>query len=365
MTHLPIMRPRLPAAEAIQPYLARIDAARIYSNLGPLVAGLESRLAEHFGAPGPSVATVANGTLGLTLALSGLGAKPGTLCVMPAWTFVASPQAATFAGLVPYFVDVDPETCALEPAAMDRILATAPGEVGAVMPVMPFGRPIDVAGWDAFRARRNLPVVIDAAAGFDTLTPSYAPAVVSLHATKALGIGEGGFLLSLDHSLVRSVHRRTNFGFDGTRDAAVPGFNAKLSEYHAAVGHAALDEWPAARLEWLAVARSYRDRLRDVPTAQFPPGFGESWISSVCTVELPEAHVVQFEERLHQADVATRRWWSQGAHAHQSTKHLPRTALPVTERLARLTVAVPFHRDLELSDVDRVVDCLRLCGGET
>jgi dTDP-4-amino-4,6-dideoxygalactose transaminase len=299
------------------------------------------------------------------MALAALGAKPGTLCVMPAWTFVASAQAATFAGLVPYFVDVDPDTRALEPAAMDRILATAPGQVGAVMPVMPFGRPIDVAGWDAFRSRSHLAVVIDAAAGFDALTPSHTPAVVSLHATKALGIGEGGFVLSLDHALVRSIHRRTNFGFDGARDAAVAGFNAKLSEYHAAVGHAALDEWPLARSEWLAVAKGYRDRLSDVPSAQLPRGFGEPWISSVCTVELPEAQVAEVEERLHQADVATRRWWSQGAHAHESTKHLPRTALPVTERLARLTVALPFHRDLEMSNVDRVVDCLRSQGGRT
>ena len=185
----------------------------------------------------------------------------GTLCVIPAWTFVASPQAAMLAGLVPYFVDVDPRTWALEPDAVDDIIASAPGEVGAVMPVAPFGRPIDVGGWDRFRSRTGFAVVIDAAAGFDTVAATGTPAVVSLHATKVFGTGEGGFVLCDDGDLVVDIRRRMNFGFHGSREATVPAFNAKFSEYHAAVGHAALDEWPGARAEWLPVSGRYREAL--------------------------------------------------------------------------------------------------------
>ena len=106
-------------------------------------------------------------TQGLTLALTAQAAKPGTLCAMPAWTFVASAHAAVNAGLIPYFVDVDIETWALDPAGLAEHIAQAPAPVGAVMPVAPFGEPISVAPWDAFRADTGLPVVIDAAAGFE------------------------------------------------------------------------------------------------------------------------------------------------------------------------------------------------------
>ena len=75
------------------------------------------------------------------------------------------------------------------------LIAQAPAPVGAVMPVVPFGCPIDVAAWDRFRASTEIPVVIDAAAGFDALVPGAVPAVVSLHATKVLGAGEGGFVV--------------------------------------------------------------------------------------------------------------------------------------------------------------------------
>jgi dTDP-4-amino-4,6-dideoxygalactose transaminase len=352
------MRPQLPTAQQILPYVCLIDQSRIYSNFGPLASRLEARLAAHFGAADTALTTVANATLGLTLALAAQGAKAGTLCVIPAWTFIASAQAAAVAGLVPFFVDVDPATWALDPQETLEVISRAPGEVGAVMPVMPFGRPIDFEGWDRFRSRTGLPVVIDAAAGFDSLRPTETPAVVSLHATKVIGVGEGGFVLSTDPGLIRNIRTRENFGFDGVRDASVGALNAKLSEYQAAVGLAALDEWPHARSVWLAMASAYRERLARSRGARLQEGFGQSWVSSVCVFELDGQEVTEVEARLENAGIETRYWWGAGAHAHQSTLERPRTALPVTEQLARSTIAVPFFRDMQAADIDRVVGCV-------
>jgi dTDP-4-amino-4,6-dideoxygalactose transaminase len=354
---IPVMRPLLPASRQLLPYLSRIDDARVYSNFGPLTRQFEARLATHFGAGADSstVTTVANATLALTLTLLAQDVKAGALCVLPAWTFVASAEAVVAAGLVPYFVDVDRDTWALEPHAMPEIIARAPAKVGAVMPVLPFGRPIDFRAWDAFHASSGLPVVIDAAAGFDTLIPTTVPAVMSLHATKAFGVGEGAFVLSLAPELVRAVRTRANFGFDGERDATVHAINAKLSEYHAAVGHAALDEWPTARSEWFRSATLYRDRLAPCRHARLQEGFGQSWISSVCVIELADQANTIVADRLQRAGIETRYWWSNGAHAHQSTRHFPRAPVPVTEQLARTTIAVPFYRDMTGEDVGRVI----------
>ena len=187
------MRPKLPSADRLASYLNSIDASRLYSNFGPLAISLEERLAEHYGLNHGTVAMVANATFGLAIALAVQHPPPGTLCAMPAWTFVASAHAAVMAGLVPSFVDVDPETWALDPDKLLEELARAPAPVGAIMPVMPFGLPLDMPAWESLRSRTGLAVVIDAAAGVDFVVPSAVPSVVSLHATKALGTGEGGF----------------------------------------------------------------------------------------------------------------------------------------------------------------------------
>jgi dTDP-4-amino-4,6-dideoxygalactose transaminase len=341
------------------PYLKAIDSSRTYSNFGPLVRSFEQRLARHFRFPDGTVTTVANGTVGLTLALAALGARPGTLCVMPAWTFVASAHAATIAGLVPYFVDVDPETWAIDPERIETIVADAPAEIGAVMPVVPFGRPIDTAAWDRFLSRTGLPVVIDAATGFDTLRAAAVPAVVSLHATKVFGVGEGGLVVSTDTALIQDVRDRSNFGFAGTREAAVAAANGKLSEYHAAVGLAALDEWAGVRAEWMAVAQAYRDALPESNRLRFQEGFGRSWIASTCVMSVASSEALRIADVLERAGVETRRWWSDGAHAHRATAAFPRTALPATEALARSTLALPFFRDLTAREIQRVAELTR------
>lgn len=356
---IPIMRPKLPSLEQLARYLEQIDSSRIYSNFGPLALALEDRLAAHYGLGVGTVTTVANATLGLTLALTAQGARPGTLCILPAWTFVASAHAATMAGLIPYFVDVDSGTWMLDTTIVSNAIARAPATVGAVMPVAPFGRPIETAAWDRFRSQNGLPVVIDAAAGFDSIAPGETPVVVSLHATKVIGTGEGGFVMSTDTSLVRSVRTRTNFGFDATRQATVPSVNAKLSEYHAAVGLAALDDWDTARNEWMVAAAAYRKALRESDQLRFQDGFGENWVASTCILRLADAEAERMEREFASAGVETRRWWGQGAHAHPATRKFARTAVPVTEALAHSTLSVPIYRDVTTTQINQVARCIR------
>lgn len=352
-----VMRPKLPSASAIAPYLERIDASRTYSNFGPLNTALEERLSVRLGVDPGCVTTVSNATIGLALTLEALGARPGTLCAMPAWTFIASAHAAMIAGMTPYFVDVDRSTWSLDPAQTEKAITQAPGDVGAVMPVAPFGRPQDMAGWEAFRQRTGVPVVIDAAAGFDSVTASSIPSVVSLHATKALGLGEGGFVVCTDPDVITGVRRRSNFGFDSGRRAQMTATNGKLSEYHAAVGLAALDEWDVARAEWVAAAHRYR-RALNTNALRLPPGFGEAWVGSACVLELARPEARRLEAAMTEAGVETRRWWGDGAHRHPATAHLAIQPLPVTDSLVEGTLAIPFYRDLSQEVVDKVASAL-------
>src|SRR4051812_9652513 len=125
MTHrdIPILKVKLPSAEKLLPYLREIDTTRSYANYGPLSQRLEGRLAAHFGSPEGSLALVANGTLALAVALMAQRPRPGTLCLVPAWTHIATVQAIRLCGLKPYFVDVDAATWAVEPALLKEALA--------------------------------------------------------------------------------------------------------------------------------------------------------------------------------------------------------------------------------------------------
>ena len=104
----------------------------------------------------------------------------------------------------------------LTPCLAEQAIQRLP-DIGAVIVVGPFGMGVDVDDWLCFRSRTGIPVILDAAAGFDTAALSPIPTIVSLHATKALGCGEGGFVMSSDKRLISRIMARSNFGFISRR----------------------------------------------------------------------------------------------------------------------------------------------------
>ena len=354
---VPIARPRLPTRDAITPYLDRIDAARWYANYGPLVTEFEHRVAARLGGSA-SVVTVGNGTVALTLALRAAGAQPGTLCLTPAWTFVASAHAVLEAGLTPYFVDVDPETWMLDPAATCAAIAGAPGPVGAIMPVAAFGRMPDLSAWRDLADGTRLPVIVDGAAAFDALESAPVPVTVSLHATKTVAAGEGGFVASDDPAFIERIRALTAFGFYGDRTSRMPAMNAKLSEYAAAVALASLDAWPADRARFAMTAQRLRAGLALTPQIAFQPGWGSRWVSSVCVVGTPPGAAARMAKTMAAMGVDTRDWWGAGCHRQPAFAHCPRAPLPVTDALAAATLGLPYFIDLEEDASARIVESL-------
>lgn len=350
-----VARPRLPPAEAVLPYLRRIDEARWYSNFGPLLLELEQRLGDRLAAPAKAV-TVSNATQAITLALQAMDLPAGAYVALPAWTFVATAHAVVQAGLKPWFVDVDAQTGMLAPDAVKAL----PERPAAVIPVCAFGAMPDMDAWRAFRDACGVPVLIDAAAAFDQLADARLPAVVSLHATKVLGLGEGGYLATEDANLAARVRMLSTFGFQGSRESQVAATNAKLSEYTAAVGLAALDAWPGDRLRWMRAAQMLRIALIGLPQVRFQPGWGTDWATSVCVVTLPDGAADAVAASLAAQGVDTRRWWDRGCHRSAAFADCRRESLPVSERLGDATLGLPFSIDVSAEEIGRIASALQV-----
>jgi len=357
-----LRRSRLPTTDDLLPYLRRIDAAQWYTNFGGLVRSFESRLAEHFGVAAEDLVTVANGTLGLTAAFQAQGIKPGGLCLMPSFTFAATPAAAIAAGLVPYFVDVSRETWALEPGIVEEVLASIKGEISAVMPVSPFGAPVDVAKWDAFSVRHGLNIVVDGAGAVDSLKAGRAPAMVSLHATKVLGVGEGGLVVAKDPELIQRIRRCSNFGFipwQTSNGAQEAGGNYKMSEYTAAVGHASLDAWPRIRKTVMELAMIYREALADVPGIRQMEWFGTHG-GAYCTVELVDPVGEYVVRQLDLVGIESRLWWGNPCHQHPAYAQYGHGSMSNTEWLVPRVLSLPFYPEMSEQDVLRISNALAL-----
>jgi dTDP-4-amino-4,6-dideoxygalactose transaminase len=362
---VPVLLPLLPSADRLLPYLRRIDETRLYSNRGPLSWELEERLAGALALPKDGLICASSGTaalVGAILATAGPAAAERKLAIIPAFTFAATASAVAQCGYQPYLADVDPESWML---AADRLIDHPERRrIGLVVPVAPFGRPVAQEPWRRFCATTGIPVVIDGAASFVGLAEWPAeflgaiPVAISFHATKAFATGEGGAVATSDVVLAQRSAQALNFGISAVRDCSMASTNGKMSEYHAAVGLAQLDDWPQKLALFRAVAELYRQKLEATGLADRfygAPDLGPNYPLFRCRDAIEADRVGEY---LSEADIGFRLWYGKGLHHQTYYANLPRDALDVTDDIAPCLLGLPMAPDLEDATIVRVVGVL-------
>ncbi|MCB5190857.1 DegT/DnrJ/EryC1/StrS family aminotransferase [Methylobacillus arboreus] len=371
-TAIPLLTPLLPNRDALAPYLAKLDHNRHYSNFGPLNGALEERLSAIFEAHSPDpihVTTTSSATLGLELVLSSLDLPPGSKVIVPALTFVASLTAIIRAGYIPVIADIDPHSWLLTPAIATQAAAQTGAQ--AVLAVSAFGQPQDTQGWSIFQRQSGINVVIDAAGAFGSqwVKAPDIPVVYSMHATKSLAAGEGGLVVSGNPSVNSTVRQLSNFGINLDANAGFPvghlsfvGSNAKLSEYHAAVAHASLDQWDAQARLRQDIYRAYRQALEDAcgDLLQWQAGITLAAPTIFCLRMAAKARD-RLETICQQRQISTRRWYQPLLHQH-AAKVAPiiKQPTPIAEAIATGLIGLPFSPFMTNEDINRVVEATRL-----
>jgi dTDP-4-amino-4,6-dideoxygalactose transaminase len=357
-----LLVPEMPKVEQILPYWQQIDENQWYTNFGPLVIELERRLSLSFSLEPTQVHVVsmANGTCALQIALEALKLRRGACVLVPGLTFVATATAIIRAGLTPLISDVNSESWLLTPAIARVALAEMPFD--AVMPVSTYGCPQDVAGWDLFSAETGIPVVIDAAGAWGNQKIGLTTKVAfSLHATKALGGGEGGFVASRHHAYAQSMRALSNFGIDAHSGGLVfeAGENGKMSEYHAAVALAALDNWPTVAEARRNLHQHYTEWLLEkIPALKLQAKPMDGVYSLMLVLLPPGFRAADIQLRLLGKDIETRRWYCPPLQDHPAFQRFAMGPLPIVDLLAERLLGLPFHLSLTGASIQRVIDCL-------
>lgn len=342
---IPAMRPLLPTAKALIPYLERIDERRVYSNFGPLYFELVERLSKYLDVGEDNVALFANGTLALQAAIETVGDQ-GDTWVVPSYTFVATAQAVHAARRKIHFADVAEESWALE--GRERPFATGHVVVAPFGSRPPLSQWCDVSGWKVFDAAS----CFDSCHGIGSLLDEKSSLMISLHATKTLPAGEGALLVG-PSEWIRQARSWGNFGFNGSRSASGPGLNAKLSEYHSAVGLASLDGWNQTRRH-LAQRSEHARAICEGLDVVTQPSLGDGWVTTTWNIRLRKPDLPAIERALAENGIQTRRWWPSGVHEMPLFRGCTKDLLPVTSQLANQVLGLPFAVDLSVAELNRI-----------
>ena len=225
----------LPPIEKYVEYLRIIWANRWLTNDGELVQLLGKRLEEYMGIR--NLALLSNGTVALQIALKALDLK-GEVITTP-FTFAATTNVILLEGLKPVFADIDPKTYNIDPRDVEKKITD---ETSAILAVHVYGNPCNVRDLQEIAEEHNLRIIYDAAHAFgieyeNQPISNYGDiSTLSFHATKVFNTIEGGAVIAEDKKLVDKMKLMRNHGICSEEEVVIPGTNAKMNEFQAAMG---------------------------------------------------------------------------------------------------------------------------------
>jgi dTDP-4-amino-4,6-dideoxygalactose transaminase len=353
---IPIARPDIGEAEleAVRQVLSSGMLAQ-----GKRVAELEERFAAYTGVR-HCVAT-GNGTLALMSIFAGLGLGPGDEVITVAHTFAATANAILFTGATPVFVDIEPDTFVID---ANRIEAAITSRTRAIVPVHLFGLVADMDMIQAIADRHGLAVVEDACQAHGATyrgrrAGSFGHGAFSLYATKNMTTAEGGLITTNDDRLADWLRIYRNQGMRSRYEFEMLGFNFRMTDLAAAIGIVQLAKLDRNTGRRRAVAAGYDTAFEGFPvvTPVVPADRGHVYHQYTLQVG-PERDLILADLRAEGvgADV----YYPVPVHRQAYIQELGLHAeLPVTDRAAAETIALPIFPGLTEDEQATVIDAVR------
>lgn len=364
-----VTSPLLPSLEEFIPYLRDIWDRKWLTNNGHYHQELEKALCAYLKVPYISLFT--NGTLPLITALQALRIT-GEVITTP-FSFVATTHSIWWNGIKPVFVDIDPDTCNIDP---DKIEAAITPRTTAIMPVHVYGKPCDTERIQSIADKYGLKVIYDAAHAFgvelngESILQAGDMSTLSFHATKVFNTVEGGALVCRDEKTKQRIDYLKNFGFADEVTVVAPGINSKLDEVRAAYGLLNLKHVDAAIRNRKQVAFQYREALHEIPGIRMmeeQEGVRHNYSYFPVFVDASQYGLTRDElyVKLKEENIFGRRYFYPLISSFSTYKGLDSARLenlPVAVRMADTVLCLPIHHGMEASDVARIVSVIRACG---
>ncbi len=374
MNEIPVTEPNLPPIEEYFELLREVWSRKWLTNQGPLVRQLEEGLREHHGL-GRSVHCVANAGLGLQIVLKALGVK-GEVVTTP-FSYVATTSCPIWEGCRVRFSDVEPELLTIDPDAVEAAIGP---HTEAILATHVYGNPCDVEALRVIGDKYGIAIIYDAAHAFGvkykgkSLLEWGDASVVSTHATKVFNTVEGGFVVSSDPAVSEKIEWLRRFGHKGKDDFHGAGINAKMSEFHAAMGlcnlrhieevlarrRGVVNTYDSAFFGSRTVVGSGNERECEARSSSEVISFAfrlrpeTDWNCAYYPVKFSNVGtLLQVMNALEAQEVYPRRYFYPSLNRVQSLGGFP--VMPVSEEVAERILCLPLSAEISNNDQKRII----------
>ena len=346
---------------------------------GERVATFERRFAElcHV----REAVAVSTGTAALHLALLAHDIGRGDEVITTAFSFAATANVILLVGATPVFVDIEPDTCTLNPVQAEMALTR---RTKAIIPVHLYGHPCEMNRLQKIAEAFSLVLIEDAsqahAATIDGRpVGSFGTGCFSFYATKNMTTGEGGMVTTNDPAIAERVRLLRNHGQEARYYQIALGYNLRMTELQAALGIAQIEKLEYFTQQRIANAAYLTNNLQGiVQTPVERPGYRH--VYHQYTIKIPSKRnefatelrargvdtTIHYPIPIHQQPFYQRkpglfRVLSPGQRTPVKGNN-PTAHLPVTESAAQQVLSLPVHPALSQEDLSTIArEVVALC----
>ena len=337
---------------------------RQYFIMGPEIAELEEKIAalSHTG----HAIGCASGTDAILLPLRALELQPGDEVITTAFTFFATAGTIHNAGGTPVFVDIDPGTFNIDPAGIEAAITP---RTRAIVVVHLYGQMVDMDRIVPLAAKHGLALIEDGAQAIGArrkMDGTWRMAgelgmvgTFSFFPSKNLGgWGDGGMIVTQDAALAERLKRLRLHGGAKQYHHEEVGLNSRLDTLQAAILLAKLPHLEA----WSSGRRARAARYTEAFDARCP-------VAPPVTDPANEHIFHQYTVRVDRRDelrahltargIGSMVYYPTALHLQPCFAHLPKTALPETERAMAEVISLPIYPELTDAQQDEVIAAVR------
>lgn len=327
---------------------------------GPEVAAFEREFSDHF-LDGRTAVAVNSGTSGQHLGLLACGVGVGDEVIVPSFTFAATGNSVALAGATPVFADIEPQTFTIDPESVRQVITP---RTKGIMPVHLYGHPYLVDQLETIALEHGLEIYEDAAQAHGATWRGRPAgtfgtfAMFSLYPTKNMTSVEGGMVACANDDIARNMRLLRNQGMEKQYENEIIGFNARMSDVHAAVGRVQL-----TRVNKFTAKRRSNAAVLDASLAPI-----DGVIVPIVREEAEHAYH-QYTIRVDAAErdrictalkdehgVGSGVYYPIPNHRLPSLSHFAKNVeLPETERAASEVLSLPVHPSLSERDLERII----------
>jgi len=336
---------------------------------GPAVKDFETEFATFTGV-NYSIG-VANGTDALLLSLVAMGIKIGSRVVTVPNTFIATSEAIGQAGAGLDFVDIDPDTCLMDPNLLEEYLklkfaGPKGGRPSAIIPVHLYGQCADMDAILSLARKYELLVLEDAAQAHGATYKGRGAgsmgdcAAFSFYPGKNLGAcGDGGAITTNDPAIAERVSILRDHGQKKKYHHVSEGWNSRLDAIQASFLSIKLPHLLGWNLLRQKVADEYTNAFKDVdwirPVKVLPHNISSNHLYVIHSHQRDN-----LQEHLQKSGIATGLHYPLPLHLQECYAHLgfERGSFPNAERSADTLLSLPMFPELGLDRARKVIDAV-------